>query len=376
VSETSSRIGSASRPRFLLLVAGLSVLLIMAAQQRRSGPPHEDLPAPAPPGARPDEGAAALAKGRGRGADTPSQIPPRGWKDILVRTYREMTDDRVLAIAAGVTFYVLLALFPAIAASVAIYGLFADPSDMGEHLEKVAAFLPGNAVQFLEEQMSRLASQRDESLGLMSMVGIGVSLWSANAGTKALFDALNVAYDEAEKRGFLRLNAISLAVTLGGLLFLFLALGVIVVLPIALRYVGFGDAADLAVKILRWPLLFAALIFALTLLYRFGPSRDQPRWRWVSLGSIVAAVGWVLTSAAFSWYAENLASFDETYGTLGAAIGFMLWLWLTVIVVLTGAELNAEMEHQTARDTTTGQPRPLGQRGATMADTVGEATGS
>jgi membrane protein len=376
VSETSSRIGSASRPRFLLWVAGLSVLLIMAAQQRRSGSPHEDLSAPAPRGARPDEGAAALAKGRGRGADTPSQIPPRGWKDILVRTYREMTDDRVLAIAAGVTFYLLLALFPAIAASVAIYGLFADPSDMGEHLEKVAAFLPTNAVRFVEEQMNRLASQREESLGLMSVVGIGVSLWSANAGTKALFDALNVAYDEAEKRSFVRLNAISLAVTLGGLLFLFLALGVIVVLPIALRYVGFGDAADLAVKILRWPLLFAALITALTLLYRFGPSRDQPRWRWVSLGSIVAAVGWVLTSAAFSWYAENLASFDETYGTLGAAIGFMLWLWLTVIVVLTGAELNAEIEHQTARDTTTGQPRPLGQRGATMADTVGEATGS
>jgi membrane protein len=258
---------------------------------------------------------------------------------------------------------------------VAIYGLFADPATMSKHLGDLAVLLPGNAIGFLEEQMGRLAAQRQDTLGLMSILGIAVSLWSANAGTKAMFDALNVAYGERERRGFLRLNAISLAATVGGLLFLGLAIGLLIVLPVALRYVGLGDLAEITMTVLRWPLLLGLLSVALSVLYRFGPSRDEPRWRWVSWGSATAALGWIAASAGFSWYAQNLAKFDETYGSLGAAIGFMLWLWLTTIVVLIGAELNAEMEHQTARDTTKGRPQPMGMRGATMADTVGEATG-
>jgi membrane protein len=352
-------------PTTLLWLAGLATVLLSLPRARAT-------PAGAPGSAAP---IAATEPGRGRTAETPAQIPPRGWKDILRRTYREVTDDRVLAIAAGVTFYLLLALFPATAAAVAIYGLFADPATMSKHLGDLAVLLPGNAIGFLEEQMGRLAAQRQDTLGLMSILGIAVSLWSANAGTKAMFDALNVAYGERERRGFLRLNAISLAATVGGLLFLGLAIGLLIVLPVALRYVGLGDLAEITMTVLRWPLLLGLLSVALSVLYRFGPSRDEPRWRWVSWGSATAALGWIAASAGFSWYAQNLAKFDETYGSLGAAIGFMLWLWLTTIVVLIGAELNAEMEHQTARDTTKGRPQPMGMRGATMADTVGEATG-
>jgi len=312
-------------------------------------------------------------QGRGRHAAAPSEIPARGWKDILLRTYRNISDHRVVALAAGITFYSLLAIFPAIAALVAIYGLFADPGTLATHLDNLSGLLPSGAMDVIGDQLTRVASQGRGTLGLTFLVSLGVSLWSANAAIKSIFDTLNVVYSEREKRSFVRLNAISLAFTVAGILFVLLAIGAMVVLPPALRYVGPSDVTEMILRIGRWPALFVIGALAIAFIYRFGPSREKPQWRWISWGSALAAFGWLAASILFSWYAENFGSFNRTYGSLGAVIGFMMWIWLSAIVILIGAELDAEMEHQTVRDTTTAPPKPMGARKATMADTVGAA---
>jgi membrane protein len=311
------------------------------------------------------------ADGRGRNATTPSEIPARGWKDILVRVYQNISSHRILAIAAGVTFYGLLAVFPAIAALVSVCGLFIDPTTIASQLNRLAAVLPGGAIDVVREQTDRVASQGHGALGLAFAFGLAIALWSANAGTKALFDALNVVYDEREKRGFIKLNAVSLLFTCGAILFLLLASAAVIALPAALRALGLGGGKEAFARVITAPLLFAILALGLAVLYRYGPSRDEPRWRWISWGSASASVVWVAASMLFSWYAANFGTFNKTYGSLGAVIGFMTWIWLSAIVILVGGELNAEMEHQTARDTTSGRPAPLGERGATMADTIG-----
>jgi len=310
---------------------------------------------------------------RGRHAESPTDIPLKGWKDILWRVYAEFSQDHVTSVAAGVTFFALLAIFPAIGALVSIYGLFADPATIQDHLNTLSGVLPGGAMEIIGEQVKRIASAGSGTLGFAFLFGLGVSLWSANAGMKAIFEALNIVYDEEEKRSFIWLNATSLAFTLGAILFLLFALAAVVVLPIAFDFIGLGRATEWIIAIVRWPVLLVGIVLALALVYRYGPSRDNPQWRWITPGSILAAVLWVVASMLFSWYVSSFGSYNETYGSLGAAIGFMTWIWISTIIVLVGAEINAEMEHQTAKDTTEGHRQPLGQRGATMADTVGES---
>jgi len=311
--------------------------------------------------------------GRGRQADRPADIPLRGWGDILRRVYNNIQKDRVITIAAGVTFFSLLAIFPAIAALVAIYGLFADPATISSNLDSLSGLLPGGAIDVIRDQMTRIASHGKGTLGLAFAIGLLVSLWSANAGIKSVFDALNLVYNEEEKRGFIRLNLMSLTFTVAAIMFGLFGIAAIVVLPIALNYIGLGSATDLILKVARWPILFLLVALALTFIYRYGPSRSKPKWRWITWGSAFAALAWIVGSVLFSWYAANFASYNQTYGSLGAAVGLMIWLWLSAIVILVGGELDAEMEHQTARDTTTGPPKPLGTRGATMAGRVGAA---
>lgn len=312
---------------------------------------------------------AAREPGRGRHASTPSEIPARGWKDILFRIYGNIGEDRVMLVAAGVAFYALLALFPAIAALVALYGLFADPSDIANQVNSLSGVLPSGALDVLHDQLNRVASQGSSKLGTAFLVGLVVSLWSANAGMKSIFDALNLVYDEEEERGFIKLNLISLGFTVAAIVFVLLAIGAIVALPAVLS----SGATALIGKIARWPILLIIIAVALAFVYRYGPSRSTPQWRWITWGSAFAAIGWVVVSILFSLYTANFADYNKTYGSLGAIIGFMVWIWLSTTVMLMGAEIDAEMEHQTVRDTTIGRPKPLGQRGATMADTVGAA---
>jgi membrane protein len=313
----------------------------------------------------------AAQRGRGRSATTPSEVPARGWKDILLRIWKNIGKDRVIVVAAGVTFYAVLALFPAIAAFVALYGLFADPATITSHLDNIAGLVPGGAIDVIRDQITRVASQGSTTLGLTFIVGLLASLWSANAGMKSLFDALNLVYNEPEKRNFIWLNIISLTFTVLAVVFALVAIATMVVVPIVLDFLGLGGATEMVIKIARWPALFVVVSLALAFLYRYGPSREKPRWRWITWGSAFAAIAWLVVSILFSWYAENFGSYNKTYGSLGAIIAFMFWIWLSTIVILIGGEFNAETEHQTVRDTTTGRPKPMGARGATMADTVG-----
>ncbi|MFD0987849.1 YihY/virulence factor BrkB family protein [Methyloligella solikamskensis] len=325
------------------------------------------------PSEEPEHVHAARAKedNRGRKAPSPFHMPFQGWRDVFWRVVGQIGDDRVLAVAAGVVFYMLLALFPALAAFVSIYGLTASPDTITEHINTIAAVVPEGGLDIIQDQISRLTDSRNASLSFGFLFGLGLALWSANAGIKAVMDALNVVYDEKEKRSFIKLNLISFAFTLGALAFMIAAINAIVILPLVLSWVGFESYAGQLISILRWPALVVIVLVWLALLYRYGPSRASPQWRWLSVGSLFAALAWLGGSALFSWYLSNFANYDATYGSLGAAIGLMMWLWLSIIIILLGAEINAEIEHQTARDTTTRPEKPMGDRGAVMADTVG-----
>jgi membrane protein len=315
----------------------------------------------------------AREPGRGREANTPEQIPPRGWKDILWRVLWSISADRILSTSGSVAFFALLAVFPGIAAIVSLYGLFADASTIGGHLSLLSGFLPGGVLQLIAEQITLISRQGNETLGTAFIVGLLIALGSANSGMAALFDALNVVYDEREKRSLVRFYATTFLFTLAGIIFVILAITGVVVLPLMLKFVGLATTTERLLAILRWPILLVTIMVSLACIYRYGPSRRDARWRWVTWGSILGALLWMSASMLFSWYVATFDSYNKTYGSLGAGIGFMVWLWISAVIVLLGGELNAEMEHQTARDTTEGDSKPLGSRGAMMADHVGEA---
>jgi membrane protein len=312
--------------------------------------------------------------GRGRTADKPTEIPAKGWKDIAWRVYDGFQNDRVLLVSAGVTFYALLALFPATAAIVSLYGLFADATTINEHLSLVSGFLPAGALDVIGDQVKRIASKGQTTLGITFFVTLALSLWGANAGTKSIFDALNIIYKERETRSFIGLTLRSLAFTLGAIALVLAAFAGIVVVPVALKLLGIpGGSATSLLTMLRWPLLYLVILLASASLYRYGPSRTKPQWRWVTWGSAIAGGIWIIGSLLLSWYVANFGTYNATYGSLGAVIGFMVWMWLSTIIVLMGGEINAEMEHQTGKDTTEGHRKPIGARGARMADEIGEA---
>lgn len=313
----------------------------------------------------------AHERGRGRHATHPLQIPWRGWKDILWRAYSEMNSDRLLSIAGGVAFFVLLAIFPAITALVSAYGLYFNASTITNNLSLLQDVVPDNMLSIVHEQANRIASNSGRALSIGLVVGILVSLWSAMSGVKAMIDALNVIYEQEEGRGFIKLNLAALIFTLGGFAAFLLAIAAVIVLPLILSPIGLGGVTETLTRVVRWPTLLLVLLIGLALLYRYGPDRRVARWQWVSVGSVFAAVTWIGASYLFSWYLASFANYNATYGSLGAVVGLMIWLWISTIVVLLGAELNAEIEHQTARDSTVGAEKPLGARGAVMADTVG-----
>ncbi|MCO6417449.1 YihY/virulence factor BrkB family protein [Siccirubricoccus sp. KC 17139] len=370
------------KPSPLLLGALAAGGLLLAAFNREARPPAEAArPRRAAPRAEKDAGRSHRARHRhgdrargggshGRDATRPEEIPPRGWWAIAKRTVSQVSDDRVLTEAAGVTFYALLALFPALAALVSLYGLFADPATISEHLGAVGSVVPGGGMEIIEEQVKRITAKGEGTLGFGALIGLATSLWSSNQAMKAIVDALNVVYEEKEKRSFFRRLLVTMTFTLAGILFILLAMAAVVVLPVALAFIGLDGVLETVLRLARWPVLLLAVGLFLACLYRYGPSRERAQWRWVSWGSAFASLAWLVFSLGFSWYVTNFGSYNETYGSLGAVIGFMTWIWLSATVVLVGAELDAEMEHQTARDTTTGPERPMGTRGARMADEV------
>jgi membrane protein len=285
--------------------------------------------------------------GKGRHAESPEQIPPTGWKDILWRTYQEINDDRVTLIAAAVTYYLLLSLFPTLTAFVSIYGLFTDPATVSEQVQLLSSVVPEGGMAIINEQLTRLASTGGTTLGLALFISLAIALWSASSGVKTMFEAMNVAYDERESRNFFVLNATALLFTLAGIVGAMLMIGAAVLMPIVLQFIGLGSGFEWLIRIGSYVLLALALLLGLAALYRFGPSRQHARWRWITPGAILATLAIMVVSLLFSWYAANFGNFDKTYGSLGGLIALLTWIWVTVTAVIMGAELNSEAERQT-----------------------------
>ncbi|HEU5152817.1 MAG TPA: YihY/virulence factor BrkB family protein [Iamia sp.] len=295
----------------------------------------------------------------GRDATAPQEIPARGWLAILRRTRVEAKRDDLPLLAAGVAFYALLSLVPALAAMVSVYGLVADPADVDRQVGDALAAAPAEVRELVSEQLRAVTDQSQGGLGLTVAIGVLLALWSASSGMKHLIGAINVAYDEEETRGFVALRLRALLLTLGAIVFAVVAVGLLALAP-----------GGIVAALVRIPLLGLGMLVGLAVLYRYGPDRDEPRWSWTAPGTIVAVVGWLVGSALFSLYTATSGSYAETYGALGAVVVLMLWLMISAAVIVVGAEVNAEAERQTARDSTVGEERPLGTRDAHAADTV------
>ena len=304
----------------------------------------------------------------GRQASEPSEIPWPGWKQILLRTKDEISKDNIPVMAAGLAFYAMLALFPLLIALISIYGLMFDPQDLQAQLESTSTFLPEEVRTILFSQFEGIVSASSSKLGWGVALSIFGALWTASSGTQSLIGAYNTVYDEKEKRGFIKLRALALLFTVGFIIFIIIAVGLIAVLPSVLSMLGLGPMTETIIAIVRWPFLGLAVVGGLAFLNRFAPSRERPQWTWISWGAVATTLLWLGVSGLFSYYASNFASYNETYGSLGSVIVLLMWLYLSALAILLGAELNSEIEHQTAVDTTTGAPNPIGQRGAQKAD--------
>lgn len=303
-------------------------------------------------------------------AEAPSEFGWSDWKAILLRTKDEIAADNVGLVAAGIAFWALMAFVPAIAAMVGFYGLIADPSDIASHLAALKPLLPSDAFGIIEDQVNSLIDAQPGSLGLASAFGSLLALWSAKSGVRAMIAGLNIVYDERDERGFFAATGTTVALTALLIATVLIAFAAVLVLPAILGYLPLGEAGEWAASIARWPIVAAAVIFAIGALYRWGPHRDNPKVRWVTWGAVVATAIWVLASLLFSVYVANFGSYNETYGSLGAVVVLLMWFYLSAFIVLAGAELDSEMEHHTRADTTTGPARPRGQRGAYVADNL------
>jgi membrane protein len=292
---------------------------------------------------------------------------------VLKRVKAEVKDDNVGLLAAGVAFYAMLAIFPAIIAVVTVYGMVADPDQVKTQVGELAKSLPAGADQLLTAQLTNVVNAGRQALSIGLVLSLLALLWSVSSGIQGLIKSLNVIYDEQETRGFVKLRGLSLLLTLGAIVVTVVALALITVFPSAIDRLGLGQAGQVAASVARWVVLAVLVLVALGLVYRLGPDRANPRWRWVSPGAVVALVLWLLGSVGFSYYVDNFGKYNQTYGALAAVIILLLWLFLSAFAVLLGAELNAETERQTAADTTTGPERPPGQRGAEVADDIADS---
>jgi membrane protein len=310
---------------------------------------------------------------RGREAESPAQVPPRGWKDVLLRVKKDIKDDNVSIVAAGVAFFSVLALFPALIAMISIYGLFVEPEEAAAQAQQLTEVMPTAAADLIGNQMQSVAAASSGNLSISLIISIAVALWSASSGMNALIQGVNIAYDEPETRGFIKLRGLALLLTIGAILVFGMAIGAIAVFPALAGKLPGGQVLEVVAGVLRWVILGAVIIGALAVIFRLSPNRDQPRMKWVSSGAIMAAVFWLLASIGFSFYANNFGSYNETYGSIAAVIILMFWLYITAFIILIGAELNGQLELQTRKDTTTGPEKPMGERDAFAADEVADA---
>jgi membrane protein len=332
--------------------------------------------APTPPGNDPGQNGGPGNGGGsvrpGEQAALPTQIPARGWLQVTKRAFKESSADNVGILAGGISYAAFLAIFPALIAGISLFGLVADPATIAQQAEGVLAALPQEAQPLIRDQITSLTQTSGGALSIGLVVSILLALWTASGGTSSLMTAINVAYDETESRNFLKLRGTALLLTLGGIVFVLLTLGLVAVVPALLNALNLGTFITVIVQIVRWVLLVVLIIVALAVVYRVAPDRDAPQFKWTSVGALVAAGLWVLGSLAFSLYVNNFGSYNKTYGTLAGVVILLLWLYLTSYIILLGAEINAESEKQTKQDTTKGPAAPMGERGAEAADTLAD----
>lgn len=303
-------------------------------------------------------------------AESPTQIPVRGWQHILLRAMRKSQENNTSLLAAGVAFFAFLALYPALIALITLVALTADPNQIIQQVQSFTVGLPPTARALISDPLTALTQSSAGTQALGLVISLLVALWSASSGTSSLMTAVNLAYDEREGRSFLKFRAIALLLTVGAIVFLILTLALIAVVPVVLNLVPLGTAGLVLAQTLRWTLLFTLIVFGLAVIYRVAPDRNPPKFRWVSVGSVAAALLWLLGSAGFSLYVNFFANFNKVYGALAGVIVLLLWLYLTCYIIVLGAEINAEAERQTTYDTTVGESKPMGQRGAVVADTM------
>lgn len=305
-------------------------------------------------------------------AERPSQLTWSDWKEILLRVKGEIAKDHVSLVSAGIAFYTMLALFPGIAAMVGLYGVFAEPADIATHIGALAGFLPAEAIEIIRAQTADLVSAGSTKVGLASLGAMALAIWSTRTGVNALITGLNIVYGEQNQRGFFSRLGITIVLTIVMLVVATVAVLTIIAVPAVIEILRFGEAGEWIASIVRWPIVILAILGALAIFYRFGPYRANPSFAWMSWGAVFATFVWIIGSAAFSVYVANFANYNEVYGSLGAVVGLLMWFYLSAFIVLLGAEINAEMEHQTRHDTTTGPDKPMGERGAYVADTVAD----
>lgn len=309
---------------------------------------------------------------RRRTAERPAQFSLQAWRDIFYRVYDEIGKDEVSILAGGVAFFALFAVIPGVVALMSIYGLVAEPRDVQNQIEAVVSIVPPSARRLVRDQASEALLRSPDSLSITAVAGVLVSIWSVNKAMIALLSAINVAYNETKQRSFIRQYIVGLLWTLVALTAAAVAIALVVALPIVLDIIGLSHVSELIVSLVRWPVLFGLVLAGLAVLYRYGPVRKPAQWRWVLWGAGFATFLWILGSVGLSAYVSNFGDYDKVYGSLGAVIVLLLWFYLTAYVIILGAELNSEMEHQTCYDTTTGRFRPMGERGAYVADHLGE----
>ena len=346
------------------------ILLVIALATGKPKDAPQGLPLRSNQPQRDHSPASPDAAARGLHAATPTEIPARGWKEVLLRTWKEAGDDNVGVVSAGVAFYAFLALVPLLGAVVLTYGLFASPAGVARSMARLTTLLPQEVAQIIGQQLTQVVQTSGGKKGIGLLVALALAIFGARSAVGGIITSLNIAYEEQEKRSFLRYNLQALLFTLGGVVGVTLALAIIVGVPAVLNLTWLGTGEALAVRVISFLLLLGFVMLGLAVLYRFGPSREEPRWHWVTPGSVAAAIVWVVASLLFSFYVGTLGSYDATYGPLGAVVVMLMWFWISAFVVLLGAELNAELELQTKRDTTTGPDRPMGERGAFAADHV------
>ncbi|SEM92427.1 membrane protein [Sphingomonas gellani] len=308
---------------------------------------------------------------KGRDADSPWHMPLSAWKTVLWRTWTEAGNDNVGLIAAGVAFYGFLAIVPVLASLVLVYGLIASPQTVIDNVRSLADAMPRDAAQLVGDQLMTVVKTSDGKKGFGLLLALALALFGARNGAGSVITALNVAYEEREKRNFLWVNLLAIGITGAAVLIAIVAILAITMLAkLQALLPGAPDVVLVVGKVVSYLLMTLAGAAGAAALYRFGPSRQQPRWQWLSAGSLFAAIGWLLLTLGFGIYVANFGNYNATYGSLGAVVVLLTWLYLSSYILMFGAELNAELEHQTKRDTTTGRARPLGERGAWVADHV------